>query len=99
MPSDVAAPRFYCETCGCRSRCLPLQVAITNIRIGAVRELRFPLLLCPPCKLAWIEDHFSRWSPGRRPRHEAHQRYAVLRPADVEALQTVQAWRSTTRRR
>lgn len=92
MSTDQTRRVFYCADCGNRSRCLPLAIVAVNLRAGHSRSLTFQLELCPPCKVAWVDQHLGRWSPGRRPMHETSFRAARLTPADVNELQTLQAW-------
>jgi hypothetical protein len=87
--STAKPPRrvFYCAECGNRSRGLPMVVVALNVWNGG-RQLHFQLDLCPRCKLAWIDQHFTSWSPARRRSHETALPYAVLQRNDVLDLET-----------
>jgi len=95
MSSVTAARVFYCIDCGNRCRSMPLTIFATGISRGARPGRVLQLELCPPCKLAYWDQVVERHPRAARGHHEAHQRYARLKPADVEALATVKAWTST----
>lgn len=98
MSTDFTRRVFYCEQCGTRCRCLPLHVVVLGAQLGGSRQLIIDLELCPACKLAWIDQHFNRFRPGRKPMHETKLRDARLQPRDVDDLVEVAQWRTVGRR-